>query len=69
MTAQPHDVFVIIRWPADAGLPRYTFATGPHAAEIQVPVERIQTCASLEAAIAVTERLNAGMDALHDVPA
>ena len=68
MGAAPQDVFVIIRWPADAGLPRYSFATGPHAAEIQVPVERIQTCASLELAIAVTERLNAGGDT-HDVPA
>ncbi|PYR67392.1 MAG: hypothetical protein DMF87_06700 [Acidobacteria bacterium] len=68
MTAKPDDVFVIIRWPADAGLPRYTFATGPHAAEIQVPIERIQTCASLESAIAITERLNAGRDA-QDAPA
>ena len=68
MSGQPHDVFVIIRWPADAGLPRYTFATGPHAAEIQTPVERIRTCASLESAIAITQRLNAGLDA-HDVPA
>ena len=65
MRAQSTEVFVIIRWPADAGLPRYTFVTGPHAAEIQMPVEQIQTCPSLESAIAITERLNAGMDP-HD---
>jgi hypothetical protein len=31
------DVFVILRWPAQAGYPRYSFATGPHANEIQTP--------------------------------
>jgi hypothetical protein len=53
------DVFVIIRWPADYGHPRYSFATVPHAREIQADVERIQTCSSLELAASITERLNA----------
>ena len=53
------DVFVIIRWPADAGFPRYSFATVPHANEIQMAVERIQTCSSIGAAAAITARLNA----------
>lgn len=57
------DVFVIIRWPADVGPPRYSFATLPHANEIQEPVERIQTCSSLEAAAEITARLNAEEDA------
>jgi hypothetical protein len=53
------DVFVILKWPADAGLPRYSFATVPHAAEILVPVERVQTCSSLDKAAALVDRLNA----------
>ena len=53
------DVFVIIRWPADYGHPRYSFATVPHVKEIQAAVERIQTCSSLEAAASITARLNA----------
>jgi hypothetical protein len=57
------DVFIIIRWPADAGLPRYSFATVPHANEIQTAVERIQTCSSIAAAASITARLNAEDDA------
>jgi hypothetical protein len=53
------DVFVILRWPADAGFPRYSFATVPHANEIQMAVERIQTCSSIGAAAAIIARLNA----------
>ena len=57
------DVFIIIRWPAQAGHPRYSFATVPHANEIQTAVERLQTCASIAAAAAITARLNAEADA------
>lgn len=59
MSLDARDVFVVLKWPAEAGLPRYSFATMPHAAEIQMPVERIQTCSSLEAAASLVERLNA----------
>ena len=58
MTLNPNDVFVILKWPADAGLPRYSFATMPHAAEIQHQVERIQTCSSIEKAAALVDELN-----------
>ena len=58
-----NDVFVILRWPADAGSPRYSFATVTHANEIQTAVERIQTCPSIGAAATITERLNAKADA------
>ena len=63
MSLDARDVFVILRWPADAGLPRYSFATVPHAAEIQVPVERVQTCSSLEKAAAIVDSLNAEHEA------
>jgi hypothetical protein len=53
------DAFVIIKWPAESGLPRYSFATLPHANEIQVPVERIQTCSTIETAAAIAAKLNA----------
>lgn len=53
------DAFVVIKWPAAAGPPRYSFATIPHANEIQVPIERIQTCSTIEAAAAIAARLNA----------
>jgi hypothetical protein len=59
------DVFVILKWPADAGLPRYSFATVPHAAEILVPVERIQTCSSIEKAASLVDRLNAEYEAVE----
>jgi hypothetical protein len=59
MSLNPSDVFVIIKWPEDAGLPRYSFATMPHAAEIQHEIERIQTCSSIEMAASLVERLNA----------
>jgi len=59
------DVFIILRWPADAGLPRYSFATVPHAAEIQVPVERVQTCSSIDKAAAIVDRLNAEHEAVE----
>jgi hypothetical protein len=59
MSLDVADVFVILRWPADAGLPRYSFATAPHAAELQMAVERVQTCSSLEAAASLVDRLNA----------
>ena len=59
MDLNPSDVFVIIKWPVDAGLPRYSFATMPHAAEIQHEIERIQTCSSIEAAASLVQRLNA----------
>jgi hypothetical protein len=63
MSLDVADVFVILRWPADAGLPRYSFATAPHAAELQVSVERVQTCSSLEAAASLVDRLNAEEEA------
>ena len=59
MSFDTSDVFVILRWPADAGLPRYSFATAPHAAELQMSVERVQTCPSLDAAASLVDRLNA----------
>jgi len=54
------DVFVIIRWPADGSRPRYSFATVSHAAEIQTPIERVQTCSTIEKAAAIVDQLNAG---------
>jgi len=59
MGLDARDVFVILKWPPEAGLPRYSFATVPHAAELQMPVERVQTCASIEAAASLVDRLNA----------
>ncbi len=59
MSLDSTDVFVILRWPADAGLPRYSFATTPHAEQLQAAVERVQTCSSIDAAAALVERLNA----------
>ena len=59
MSLDSRDVFVVLKWPADAGLPRYSFATAPHAAELQSTVERIQTCSSMEAAASLVARLNA----------
>lgn len=53
------DVFVILRWPADAGPPRYSFATTLHAMELQATVERVQTCSTMEAAASIVDRLNA----------
>jgi hypothetical protein len=64
MSLDARDVFVILKWPADAGLPRYSFATAPHAAEIQMPVERIRTCSSLEAAASLVAQLNAEASAV-----
>ena len=63
MSVDSSDVFVILRWPADAGLPRYSFATAPHAAELQVTVERVQTCSSIETAASIVDRLNAEHEA------
>ena len=65
MSLDARDVFIILRWPADAGLPRYSFATVPHAAEIQVPVERVQTCSSIDKAAAIVDRLNAEHEAVE----
>ena len=59
MSLDGTDAFVIIKWPIEAGLPRYSFATVPHANEIQTPIERIQTCSSIETAAAIAARLNA----------
>jgi len=59
MGLDSNDVFVILRWPADAGLPRYSFATMLHAMEVQASVERVQTCSSIEAAASIVDRLNA----------
>jgi len=59
MRPDAHDVFIVLRWPAEPGLPRYSFATAVHAREIQMPVERLQTCATIEAAASLVERLNA----------
>jgi hypothetical protein len=59
MNPDTADVFVIIRWPADAGLPRYSFATPPHVKELQMPVECVETCSSLQAAASRVDRLNA----------
>jgi hypothetical protein len=55
------DVFVVLKWPAQAGYPPYSFATAPHAAEMQAQAgaERVQTCASIEAAASAVDRLNA----------
>ena len=63
MSLDVTDVFVILRWPAAAGLPRYSFATAPHASELQMSVERVQTCSSLEAAASLVDRLNAEEEA------
>jgi hypothetical protein len=57
------EVFVVLKWPADSGYPRYSFATAPHAAELQLQAERVQTCASLEAAASLVDRLNAEHEA------
>ena len=59
MSVDLADVFVILKWPAEAGAPRYSFATIPHAREIQTPVEQIRTCSSLEVAATLTAQLNA----------
>jgi len=59
MSLDARDVFVILKWPEDAGLPRYSFATVQHAAEIRMPVERVQTCSSIQAAASLVDRLNA----------
>jgi hypothetical protein len=59
MSIDATEIFVILKWPAEAGRPRYTFATGPHAGEIQPPVERIQTCSTIEVAASIAARLNA----------
>ena len=63
MGLDSRDVFVILRWPVDAGLPRYSFATAPHAAQLETTVERVQTCSSLEAAASLVDRLNAEAEA------
>lgn len=55
----PTEVFVVLKWPAGSGHPRYSFATLPHANEILTPTERVETCGSLEAAASITARLNA----------
>jgi hypothetical protein len=57
------DVFVILKWPEDAGLPRYSFATTQRAREIETCVERIETCSSMEKAAAIVARLNAECEA------
>lgn len=62
MSLNDGDVFVILRWPVDAGLPRYSFATVVHARELQMPVERVQTCSTIEAAAALVDRLNEAQD-------
>lgn len=61
MRLDTSDVFVVLKWPAHAGYPSYSFATAPHAAELQAQAgaERVQTCASLEAAASLVDRLNA----------
>ena len=58
MSVDTLDVFVILKWPADSDAPRYSFATLPHANEIQTPVERVQTCNTIEAAASLVARLN-----------
>ena len=59
MSIDTCDVFIILKWPAENGQPRYSFATLPHANEIQTPVERVQTCSTIEAAASTVARLNA----------
>ena len=59
MSIDTTDVFIILKWPAEDGQPRYSFATLPHANEIQTPVERIQTCSTIESAASLVARLNA----------
>ena len=59
MSIDTTDVFIILKWPAEEGQPRYSFATLPHANEIQTPVERIETCSTIEAAASLVARLNA----------
>ena len=63
MVMNTKDVFVILRWPAQAGYPRHSFATVPHANEIQALVERVHTCSTIAAAASITARLNAEADA------
>jgi hypothetical protein len=58
MSLNAADVFVVIRWPADAGQPRYSFATVPHANELDGRVERVQTCSTIEQAVSIVNRLN-----------
>ena len=58
MSLNAADVFVILRWPADAGQPRYSFATVPHANELEGRVERVQTCSTIEQAASIVTRLN-----------
>jgi hypothetical protein len=58
MSVDTLDVFVVIKWPDDIAGPRYSFATLVHAAEIQEPIERVQTCSSMEKAAAIAARLN-----------
>ena len=63
MSIDTTDVFIILKWPAENGQPRYSFATLPHANEIQTPVERVQTCSTIEAAASTVSRLNAAEQA------
>ena len=60
MSVDTLEVFVILKWPPDHGAPRYSFATLPHANEIHTPVERVQTCNTLEEAASLVARLNDG---------
>jgi hypothetical protein len=61
MSIDSTDVFVVIRWPAESGFPRYTFATLPHAdtLQAQMPIEKVEFCSSIEAAASRAARLNA----------
>ena len=58
MSFDTANVFVVLKWPAEPGRPRYSFATITHANEIQASVERVETCSSLERAASLAARLN-----------
>jgi hypothetical protein len=63
MRLDASDTFVVLKWPADAGLPRYSFTTVLDATRILLPVEPVMTSSSIEAAAAAVARLNAEHDA------
>ena len=60
---QTKDMFVVLRWPAGDGYPRYSCATLTHANEIETAIERVQACATLAAAASIAARLNAAEEA------
>jgi hypothetical protein len=61
--------YVVLEWLEDTpGYPRYSFATVVHAAELGTAVRWVESCATMEAAVALASRLNGshGTAARHD---